>query len=460
MRGLPSRDDHDRPGALRPRRRVLTHPAQAIVAAFTAAIALGTLLLLTPAAAQDGDSVGLMPALFTATSAVTVTGLSTVDVPGTWSYFGEIVILVLIQAGGLGVMTLATLLALALSQRIGLASRLTAAAETKAVGIGDVRALLGRILRVALLVEAAVAVVLTLRFALAYDETPLRAAYLGVFHAVSSFNNAGFALWSDNLIRFVGDPWVCLPISLAVILGGIGYPVLLELRRTLRPRLWSLHARLTVWTYLALLVAGVAFVTANEWGNPGTLGALGTGDRLLAGFFHGVMPRTAGFNSLDVGAMAPGTLFGTDILMFIGGGSAGTAGGIKVTTFILLFFVILAEVRGQRDVNVAGRRIDERVTRQALTVALLAVGAVAAATLLVLHLTTHTLSEVLFEVTSAFATVGLSTGITADLPASAQLVLVVLMLIGRVGPVTLVSSLALRERPLRYSLPEGRPLIG
>jgi Trk-type K+ transport system membrane component len=260
---------------------------------------------------------------------------------------------------------------------------------------------------------------------------------------------------------FVTDPWICVPIAVAVIFGGLGFPVLFELRRQLgRPRQWSLHTRLTVGTTAALLVLGTLFVTFSEWSNPGTLGPLDAPGRVLAGFFQAVMPRTAGFNSVDYGEMRDGTLLGTDVLMFIGGGSAGTAGGIKVTTFIILFFVIYAEVRGERHVNAADRRIGERVQRQALTVALLSVGLVMAATLLLLELTGLPTRDVLFESVSAFATVGLSTGITADLPSAGQLVLVVLMFVGRLGPITLVSALALREKQLRYTLPEGRPLIG
>ena len=437
------------------------HPAQVIVSAFGAVVVVGTVLLMLPVARAGEGGAPFITAVFTATSAVCVTGLVTVDTPSYWSGFGEVVILGLIQVGGFGIMTLASLVGLLVSRRLGLRTRLTAAAETKSLGLGDVRAVLVGVAKVSLLVEALVAVVLTVRLVVGYDYSLGRAAYHGVFHAISAFNNAGFALYSDSLVRFVTDPWICLPIAFAVILGGLGFPVVLELRRQLgRPRAWSLHTRLTVTTYAALLVIGTLFVTASEWDNPGTLGALDTPGRMLAGFFHAVMPRTAGFNSLDVGAMEQGTLLGTIILMFIGGGSAGTAGGIKVTTFVLLFFVISAEVRGEREVNAGDRRVSERTQRQALTVALMSVGLVMSATLLLLDLTGLPLGDVLFESVSAFATVGLSTGITGQLPTSAQLVLVGLMFVGRLGPITLVSALALRDRTLRYSLPEGRPLIG
>jgi potassium uptake TrkH family protein len=439
----------------------LRHPGQVVVTAFAVAVLIGTLLLMLPVSRAGEDSAPFITALFTATSAVCVTGLAVVDTPSYWSAFGEGVLLLLIQVGGFGIMTMASLLGLLVSRRMGLRSRLTAAAETKSLGIGDVRTVLVGVLKVTVLFESVTAVILAVRFAVGYDEPPGRAAYLGVFHAVSAFNNAGFALYSDSLIRFVTDPWVCIPIAVAVIFGGLGFPVLFELRRHLRrPRDWSLHTKLTVGMTVVLLVFGTMFITAAEWSNPGTLGTLDTPGRLLAGFFQAVMPRTAGFNSVDTSQMQDGTLLGTVILMFIGGGSAGTAGGIKVTTFVILLFVIVAEVRGEESVNAFDRRIGSRVQRQALTVALLGVAAVVGSTLLIMELSPFPMRDVLFETTSAFATVGLSTGITADLPAAGHVLLVLLMFLGRLGPVTLVSALALREQQRLYRLPEGRPIIG
>ena len=446
----------------RVRRPLLRHPAQALVFGFAVAIAIGTALLMLPISRSASSGAPVLVAVFTATSAVCVTGLVVVDTPTYWSGFGQAVILVLIQVGGFGIMTLASLLGLLISRKMGLRTRITAATETKSPGgLGDVRAVIIGVAKVTCLVEAGIAAILTVRFIVGYDEPVGRALYLGVFHAVSAFNNAGFALWSDNLIGFVTDPWVILPISFAVIVGGLGFPVLFELRRLgRRAGRWSLHTKMTLSVTVALLVLGVAFVTASEWSNPATLGSLDGRGKLLAGFFQGVVPRTAGFNSLDYGHMYQDTLLGTCILMFIGGGSASTAGGIKVTTFILLFFVIYAEVRGDTAVHAFNRRVDPRAQRQALTVALLSVGAVVVGTLLMLASTALETHEVLFEVVSAFGTVGLSVGITADLPGIDQLLLVAIMFLGRLGPVTLVSALALRERPQLYQLPEGRPLIG
>ncbi|WP_024875501.1 TrkH family potassium uptake protein [Saccharomonospora piscinae] len=440
----------------------LRHPARVVVAAFASAVAVGTVLLMLPLSAESGEPTDLVTALFTSTSAVCVTGLVVVDTPGHWSTFGEIVIAGLIQVGGLGIMTLASLLGLLITRRIGLRMRLTAQAETKALELGDVRRVVKGVALVSVSFETVIAAALTVRFLTGYDYAFGTALYHGVFHAISAFNNAGFALYPDSLTRFATDGWICLPVVVAVIAGGLGFPVWIELWRHARHvlRRWSLHVKLTLLTTAALFVVGTVAITTAEWNNPATLGQFGVAGRLLAGFFHAVMPRTAGFNSVDVGEFESGTLLVNDILMFVGGGSAGTAGGIKVTTFALLAFVIIAEVKAQPTVHVLGRKVPSTAQRQALAVVLLSVGAVVTATLALLALTPFSLDEVLFESVSAFATVGLSTGITTALPVSGELLLTVLMFLGRIGPITLASALALRERTRRYELPEERPIIG
>jgi potassium uptake TrkH family protein len=441
---------------------LLRRPAAAVVAGFAMAVAVGTVLLMVPMSADDGTATGLVPALFTAVSAVCVTGLVVVDTPTYWSTFGELAILTMIQIGGIGIMTLATLLGLLIARRVGLRLQLTALAETKAFGLGDVRQVVVRVLAISLVIELVTAVPLVARWALFYDEPLGRALYLGLFHAVSAFNNAGFALFTDSMISFATDPWICLPMGLATILGGIGFPVLFELGRHLRRRSsrWTLHVKVTVLTYGFLFVVGVTAFLLGEWTNPGTLGPVDVGGKLVIGIFQGIQPRTARFNSIDMGQADPATLLITDVLMFIGGGSAGTAGGIKVTTFALLAFVMLAEVRGEPTVHVLGRRLPAAVQRQALTVALAAVGLVMISTVIMLEISEFGLDAVLFETVSAFATVGLSTGITDDLPAVGQLVLAALMFVGRLGPITLASALALREQERRYELPEERTIVG
>ncbi|WP_321572175.1 TrkH family potassium uptake protein [Cellulomonas gilvus] len=334
-----------------PRRRRLgiDNPGRTVVAGFALGIVIGASVLLLPISRNGPGGAPPLEALFTATSALCVTGLAVVDTATYWSGFGQAAILLLIQVGGLGIMTLATLLGLLISRRLGLGSRMLAAAETKSVGLGDVRTVLLGVARISLTVEAITAIVLTVRFATAYHHPWGTSVWLGVFHAVSAFNNAGFALFSDSLIGFATDPWICLPIAAAVLLGGLGFPVILELlRQHRRPRRWSIHTRLTLVMTAILLLGGTLFMTVAEWSNPHTLGALDPAGRVLAGFFQAVMPRTAGFNSVDTGSMNTGTLLGTDVLMFIGGGSAGTAGGIKVGTFAVLLLAIIAELRGDR----------------------------------------------------------------------------------------------------------------
>lgn len=436
-------------------------PARVVVAGFAAAVVVGTLLLLLPQAAETGKRTDAIAALFTATSAVSLTGLVVVDTPSHWSTFGELVILGLIQLGGFGILTTASLLGLLATRRLGLRMELTAQTERKGLGLGEVRRVAAGVVAVSVVFEAVTALVVGVRLWSGYGVSPARATYEGVFHGVSAFNGAGFALYPDSLARYTTDPWITVPIALAVIAGSTGFLVLFELRRELfTPRRWSLHTKITVYSMAILLAVGMLSVTVSEWRNPDTLGPFGVPGKLLAGFFHGAMPRSGGFSVVDVGEMRSDTWLVTDMLMFIGGGSASTAGGIKVTTFALLAFVIWTEVRGQPTVHVMGRRLPADIQRQALAVALLGVAVMAAATFTLLVVSPYRLDVVLFEAASAFGTVGLSTGITPDLPSAAQALLVVLMFIGRVGPATFATALALRERARRYELPEERPIVG
>ncbi|MGQ0630325.1 MAG: TrkH family potassium uptake protein [Sporichthyaceae bacterium] len=442
-------------------RERLAHPARIIATAFAVLVLTGTALLMLPFATTDGEAPHVIDALFTATSAACVTGLAIVDTGGHWSPFGEVVILVLMQVGGLGIMTLATLVALVVSRRMGLRHRLLIQAETKALNLADLRRILRAIVTFSLGTEAVVATILTLRFALGHDYAWGRAIYHGIFHAVAAFNNGGLALYPDSMSGFVDDPIVSTTISLAVLLGGIGYLVVFELTRNWRrPREWSVLTKLTLGVSAVLLVGGTAALTIAEWSNPATFGPLSIGDKLSAGFFAAVMPRSGGLNSVPTGEMTEESLLTQTILMFIGGGSASTAGGIKVTTFGLLAFVIWAEMRGETRVHVGRRQIAEANQRQALAIALMSIGIVMSAALALLHMTDFTAERVLFEVTSAFGTVGLSTGITADLGRDGHVLLVVLMFIGRIGPLTLASALALRERDRRFELPEERTIVG
>lgn len=428
---------------------------------FLVGIAIGTVLLLLPISRRGPGAAEFMPALFTSVSAATVTGLTNVDTGTYWTPFGQGVILALIQVGGFGIMTLATILGLVVGGRLGLRTRLIAQAELHALNLGEVRPLLRRVAVTMLVFETAIAAILTVRYRLGYFDDLPTALWHGVFHSVSSFNNAGFALTSNSLARYAGDGWIIFPVSAAVFVGAVGFPVLAELFNGWRsPARWTIHTRLTVWGSVGLLLIGAVTFMLAEWSNPGTLGPMSVWDKVVTGIESGVMPRSGGLSSVDYSLVRPETLGIGTIMMFIGGGSASTAGGIKVTTFLLLAYVILAEVRGDPEVTIGKRAIGAATLRTALTIALLAVMLVAAATLAVLTMTNLSLQEVLFECTSAFGTVGLSTGITGTLPYPAQGVLMLLMFVGRVGPITAASALALRRRPRRYHLPQERPIIG
>jgi trk system potassium uptake protein TrkH len=437
------------------------HPAQVVVGGFALVIGVGTALLMLPIAKSGPGGASLLEAVFTATSAVCVTGLTVVDTATYWTPFGQVIIMLLIQLGGLGIMIFAALIGLVLARKMSVRARLNTAAEAKTVGFDDVRGLVRGILAISLIVEAATFLLLFPRLLWGYGYEVGRAAWYAAFHAISSFNNAGFALYTDNLVGFADDPFVCLPICAAIILGGLGFPVILQLRKEFaRPLHWTMNTKLVLSGTVVLLLGGTVYITVLEWSNPATLGALNPWARILAGFFHSVQTRTAGFNSIDVGQMHDETWLGMDVLMFIGAGPAGTAGGIKLTTFAVLFFIMMTELRGEGAVNIFGKRLSRAVHRQAITVVLVAVAAVIIGAALVMLTSGEDLDRALFESVSAFATVGLSTGITADLSAPAQIVLVALMFLGRLGPLTLGSAIALRDRRILYEYPMERPAIG
>jgi len=436
-------------------------PTRIVAVGFLGAIVVGALLLSLPISKAGPGGATWSDALFTAVSAVSITGLTVTDTATYWTGFGHVVIIVLAQLGGLGIMTFATFIGLIVVRKISLSARLSSSTETRTLGMSDAKSIIRGVVVLSFLIEGIIAVVLALQFALAYGMAPLEATWYGVFHAVSAFNNAGFTLFAGGMIEFVSDPVINIAFAVATILGGLGFPVLMQLRKHLwTPRLWSMNTRLVLAISAALLVGGWIFIMAIEWSNPRTLGGLDPATRVLAGFFQSVQTRTSGFSTVDIGAMQDETLFGMSALMFIGGGPAGTSGGIKVTTFGVLFFILLAEIRGDLAVNVFGKRLSRAVHREAITVVLLAVAFVTASTIALMIMTGLPLTPVLFEAVSAFATTGLSTGITADVGWPAQMLLCVLMLVGRIGTITLASSLALRTRSIMYQYPKERPVIG
>jgi len=429
--------------------------------AFLTLILAGTLLLLLPFARAGEADPSFMDAFFTATSAVTVTGLAVVDTGSYWSPIGQGIIIVLVEIGGIGIIAMTTVLGLFVGGRLGLRTRLAAQTDMHVVSLGDVGPLFKRVAITTFIFQFIAAVILTIRYATHYFDSFAEALWHGVFDAVMAFNNAGFSLHPDSLTSYAGDYAVILPISVAVFAGGVGFPVLAELYQEWRsPKTWTIHTRLTVWGSLALLAIASTMFVVVEWNNAATIGDLSPIDKLVTGIEGGIMPRSGGLNSFDWGQVEPVTLFTAIVMMFIGGGSASTAGGIKITTFLLLAYVILAELRGEEQVRIGSRAINARTIRTALSIALIAVGLVTGGAMALMVVAGVPLSDGLFESTSAFGTVGLSTGLTPELNVAGQLVLIVLMFIGRVGTITAASAFVLRRRVARYHLPEEQPIIG
>ncbi|HEX2771012.1 MAG TPA: potassium transporter TrkG [Micromonosporaceae bacterium] len=445
------------------RARLLQNPVRLVPLVLLVAIAIGTAVLMLPISrAGDTGSAPFLDALTVATSSVCTAGLDYQDTAEYWSTFGHVVILLLTEMGGFGVIAMALLVILFAASQLGIRNRLVLQAEGAGVGLADTAGTLRRIGKTMLGWQAAIAVVLAVRLWQHYDVGPGRAIWYGAFHAVQAFNNSGFTLIPNDWQPFVADPWMCLPPTIGVIVGALGFPVLLELRRNWRrPSRWSLTTRLTVSGTAILLVTGTLLLLAFEWNHSVTLGGLDVPAKILAAFVQATIPRSGGLATLDYSAMTEESFAVVTALMFIGGGSASTAGGIKVTTFFLLAYVIWAEVRGEPDVVIGNRRVAEATQRQALTIALLGIGAIAGATLLAVVLSGDIrLNRVLFEVTSAFSTAGISTDVTPTLPEPVKYLFVLLIFLGRVGTIGALAALALGTRHRMYRYPEERALVG
>lgn len=437
-----------------------TYPARVTVAVFLILITIITSLLSLPIATLKPGSAHFIDALFTAVSAVCVTGLTTVSTATYWSGFGELIIMLGIFIGGLGVMILASLLAFAVSRHLGLTQRLLVRDASGDSGMSNTGTIVMGVFLTSVTVETVLFVALFVRL-LAQGTALGDAAWDALFMSISSFNNAGFVNLPGDAEALVGDWGVLLPVIVGAFIGALGFPVLSDLRHNrFHVSKWSLHTKLTTTTFLALVLISIIFTGSLEWRNPDSFGALPVNERILNTLLAGVNPRSLGVSPIPVENMRPATLFIMSISMFIGGGSASTAGGIKVTTFALLLLAVVAEARGSQDVETFRRRVSVGTLRLAVSVLMISATLVGVATFMLLLLTDFSLDQVLFESISAFGTVGLSTGITSELPASAQILLAGLMLAGRLGPMTLATALALREQPRLIRMPEGHPIVG
>ena len=435
-------------------------PARIVPLAYAVMIALGALALMLPQATADGRSPPFLVALFTSTSAITVTGLAVVDTAAYWSPFGHAIIFALFQIGGFGVMSGAALLAILVARRLNLSAQLMVQREARGIAMGDIAGVLRLTLASVVVVQLLIAMALSFRFAgegrsLGYT------LWLGLFHAGAAMTNAGFSIVEGGGTVFVRDPLALGLLATATIVGGLGMPILHDLRRHRgAASRYTLHSKLTLVGGASLLFLGFVATLAFEWGNPGTLGALETPHRFVNALYHSVASRSSGLNSFDTGAISQDTMLVTYALMFVGGGSVSMAGGIKVSTLMVIVATIWAEARGDRDVTLFRRRISPGMLREALTIAAMAVLVVGAASLAIRSLAPQPLRHLVFEVISAFGNVGLSMGVTGDLPPAAQTLLVALMFLGRAGMLTVAVGLALRSRQAAYRYPEERLIIG
>jgi len=449
-------------------------PARFAIIVFTVLIGLVTTLLMLPIASASGEPTPFADALFTAVSAICVTGLVTVDMATHWSVFGNVVIVLALQIGGIGVLTLASILGLVVSRRLGLRAKLLAASDTnaartrggpvsesQAVRLGEIGNLLTTVAVSALLIELVLFAIILPRLLLAGLDV-WTSIWQGFYLAASAFTNTGFVPLVDGMEQFSADPWMLITIAVGVFLGSLGFPVIFALTRFARFRTrLGVHAKLTLLTTLALIVLGMIVILLLEWSNSATIGDQDYANRPLTAFFISVMTRSGGFSTIDIGAMNGSTLLALDMLMFVGGGSASTAGGIKVTTLAVLFLAAFAEARGDRDIEVFERRVPTDVLRLAVSIVLWGATIVSTASIIILHITKAPLDIVLFDVISAFATCGLSAGLTSsDLPDSAKFVLAATMWAGRVGTVTLAASLAAAQRRQLFRRAEERPIVG
>ena len=448
-------------------------PPRFALLVFSTLVLLFTALLSLPAAAADGKQTAFADALFTAVSTICVTGLSTVDMATHWSPFGRFLIFLGVNICGMGVLTLASILGLVISKRLGLRAKLIAASDSnplrahggpvnegQTVRLGEVGQLLRTVALSTLLIEGIIAVLLFP--ALLAAKVPFVAAiWEAPFYAAMAFTNTGFTPNAGGLTPFADDYFLLSVLMVGVFLGSIGFPVIYTLARHVwHVRMWSLHAKLTLITTVILFFAGAIAFAVLEYGNPKTFGSMDAVDTTFQAFFLSAMTRSGGFSVIDIGDLNGSSLVVGSMLMFVGGGSASTAGGIKVTTLAVLALAAWSEARGRTSVQIFGRRIPRDVQRVALSVVAWGSTIVALSTIIITQITGEQVGRVLFDVISGFGTVGLSTGVTANLPDSAIYVMALTIFMGRIGTVTLAAAVAATSRSQLYALPVERPIVG
>jgi len=437
------------------------HPSVVLVMGFAVLILIGTMLLILPVATEDGTGLSFINALFTATSATCVTGLVVVDTGDTFSVFGEVVILMLIQIGGLGFMTFSTLFLLIMGKKISLKERLLLKESFNFSSMSGLVTIVKRVILFTVLVETIGGLILATRFS--FDIPFGQALYFGFFHAISNFNNAGFDLMGEfrSLTMYVEDPIVTLTVSLLIISGGLGFIVIHELYEYRKTRKLSLHSKVVLSTTAILVVVSAIFVFMFEFNNAKTLGPLSPIGKGLAAIFQSVTPRSAGANTLSLADLTHPTLLLTIFLMVIGAGSGSTSSGIKVTTFAVLLATVWSQLRGKTDVVLFKRRIAIEVILKAFTLTVIYIMLVIGVTL-ILSITQSGYGFIvyLFEAASAVGTVGLSMGLTPDLTPIGRMLIILMMFIGRLGPLTIGFALSKKYKDEAVRYPKGDIMIG
>ncbi|MBM3156496.1 MAG: Trk family potassium uptake protein [Chloroflexi bacterium] len=431
-----------------------------LIYGFAALIAIGTILLLLPVANNSGQFTSPVNAFFTATSAVCVTGLVVVDTADYWSSFGQGVILALIQIGGLGFMTSATILFILFGRRIGLKERRLIGSSLGLEKMGGLVKLVKRMAVFTLVIELIGAAVFYSRFSM--ENPPEIALWKSIFHSVSAFNQAGFDLFGNfrSITEYQTDTLMILATGALVILGGISFVVVADIGAARRFGRLHLDSKIVLTVTAALLVLGTGVFLLAEYSNHDTLGPLSAPYKVLNAFFHSITPRSSGFSTIDVSSMADYSLFFTILLMFVGGAAGSTAGGIKVNTFGMLIAAMWSSLRGREHAGAFGREFTSQHIQRALALVMLALGLVSVVVFILTVTEDFRFLSILFETFSAFGTVGLSTGITPDLSIAGKLIISVTMFIGRLGPLILALSLIQRQLPSKYRYPQDEVRIG
>ncbi len=434
------------------------HPARLLILGFGILIFIGTLLLMLPISTLEGHQLGFIDALFEATSAVCVTGLVVVDTGTTFTLFGQIVLLALIQIGGWGFMTAGVFMFIILGKRIGLKERVVLQSALNQFSIQGVVKLVLLIISLTVFIESVGALLLAFRWS--YEMPWSTALYYGIFHSISAFNNAGFGLEPDSLSKWVGDPTINIVITLLFMAGGIGFTVILDLWNKRSLRKLSLHSKIALLVSLALNVIATVVIFATEFSNPQTIGNLSLAEKWWASYFQGVVPRTAGFNTIDIGSMmVPSQVF-IMFLMFIGASSASTGGGIKVTTFALMLLALWSVLTAKDNVSFFKRRVPWELVNKAFSIAVTAIMFISTIFFLLTYTEQADIQLILFETISAFGTVGLSAGLTGDLSPAGRVLITILMFIGRIGPLTMAFALMKFSGKSRVKYVEEKILIG